>query len=235
MNQLPQVFLKDGIAYVDSREIAVKFGKEHKNVLQGIDSLEMSDEFRRLNFQLSSYQTAQNKTMPCFHLTERGYSRLVMSFTGEKAAKWIELFIEAFDQMKTVVKTPAVSRLGGIEERLDRLEAGFQRVYVERPQPAIEHGFVDSREFAASLERRHDRLLTSIKRVKKLVTAEVFKANFKQIAYLDSQYQKRPCYQMNGEGLFLVMMCVAGKEVKARANAFFEAHNAQGLTALGGY
>lgn len=76
------------------------FEKEHRNVLRAIQDLECSDEFRALNFELSSYKTTQNKAMPLYFITKDGFMMLAMGFTGEKAAKFREKFIAAFNRME---------------------------------------------------------------------------------------------------------------------------------------
>jgi Rha family phage regulatory protein len=63
----------------DSRYVAMKFEKEHKNVLQSIENLlstpdGLSVEFGRLNFQPSSFKNAQNKKQPCYNLTRDGFA-----------------------------------------------------------------------------------------------------------------------------------------------------------------
>jgi Rha family phage regulatory protein len=77
--------------------IAKKFKKLHKNVIQGVDNLEYSTEFRRLNFQPTYYLDEQGKVQPCYEMSRDGFMFLVMGFTGKKAAQWKEEFIGAFN------------------------------------------------------------------------------------------------------------------------------------------
>lgn len=86
--------------YVSSLDVAHHFDKLHYNVLRSIEALECSQEFRTLNFEVSSYPTAQNKHLPMFRMTRDGFSMLVMSFTGAKAAYWRERYIQAFNLME---------------------------------------------------------------------------------------------------------------------------------------
>jgi Rha family phage regulatory protein len=65
---------------VSSLDVAYHFDKQHKNVLRDIEALECSSDFRRLNFEPSSYYNSQNKTMPMFKLTRDGFAMLVMGF-----------------------------------------------------------------------------------------------------------------------------------------------------------
>jgi Rha family phage regulatory protein len=63
--------------------VALAFGKQHKNILQAVEALDCSAEFRELNFQLSSY-TPENakRSYPMYEMTRDGFTFLVMGFTG---------------------------------------------------------------------------------------------------------------------------------------------------------
>ena len=87
--------------------IAQKFGKEHKNVLRDINSLECSKDFRQLNFEPSVYKSIQNKDLSMFLVTRDGFTRLVMSFTGSTAQKFKEEFINEFNRMEALLKAEA--------------------------------------------------------------------------------------------------------------------------------
>ena len=80
--------------------IAECFGKSHKNVLQSIENLKCSEEFSRLNFQPSDFINSRGKTYRGYSITRDGFSMLVMGFTGEKAMKWKESFLKAFNAME---------------------------------------------------------------------------------------------------------------------------------------
>lgn len=84
--------------------VAQKFKMEHKNVLQKLEKLECTKEFRRLNFQLSSYKSLQNKTLPFYILTKDGFSLMVMSFAGPMATKFKQDFIDEFNRMEALIK-----------------------------------------------------------------------------------------------------------------------------------
>lgn len=91
--------------------VAEIFEKEHKNVLRAIENLECTEEFRELNFELSSYKTLQNKKLPMFFITKDGFMMLAMGFTGERAARFREAFIKAFNKMEKMLfeaKTPVL-------------------------------------------------------------------------------------------------------------------------------
>lgn len=83
-----------------SKVIADVFGKSHRNIMRDIENIDCSDKFRALNFELSSYTSPQNKVLKCVDITRDGFSFLCMGFTGKKAAKWKEAYIEAFNDME---------------------------------------------------------------------------------------------------------------------------------------
>jgi Rha family phage regulatory protein len=70
-------------------DVGTYFDKQHKNVLQSIKEVDCSEEFGRLNFQLSSYLNQQGKQQPMYHITKDGFIFLTMGFTGQKAAQLI--------------------------------------------------------------------------------------------------------------------------------------------------
>ena len=101
METLVEVELKHGSAIVSSKKVAKVFGKVHSEVMKSIRSLECSDNFRQVNFHLSSYTSAQNKVLPCYEMTKDGFSILAMGFNGKKAMQWKEAYINAFNFIGT--------------------------------------------------------------------------------------------------------------------------------------
>lgn len=82
----------NGVLVADSLEVAERFGKSHKNVLQTIDNLvtNLAAEFSATNAEPESYfipSDYQNrgKTYKKYLLTRDGFSLLVMGFTGPAA------------------------------------------------------------------------------------------------------------------------------------------------------
>lgn len=90
----------NGKAVCTSLMVAEKFGKEHFNVLRDIENLECSQEFRAINYELSSYKSRQGKQIPMIQMTRDGFSVLVMGFTGKEAMAWKEKYIAAFNLME---------------------------------------------------------------------------------------------------------------------------------------
>lgn len=80
--------------------VADIFGKEHKNVIRDIENLSCSENFNRLNFELIYYKDKMNREQKAYQMTKDGFSFLVMGYTGDKAGKFKEDFINAFNQME---------------------------------------------------------------------------------------------------------------------------------------
>ncbi len=95
----PLVIVDGDRMVTDSRIVAIKFQRHHKNVLQAIDSLECSSEFWRLNFQPSNYLNSQGKMQRSVTMTKDGFVMLAMGFTGKEAMKFKEAYINAFNAM----------------------------------------------------------------------------------------------------------------------------------------
>lgn len=86
-------------AYVTSNDLSTVFNKRHCDVLRDIESLDCSPEFGKRNFALSSYR-AGTRYYKNYHITRDGFAFLAMGFTGKKAAKFKEAYINAFNQME---------------------------------------------------------------------------------------------------------------------------------------
>jgi Rha family phage regulatory protein len=122
---LPVLVLRNGVPMADSREVAGKFGKEHKNVLRDIRDLECSADFRRLNFELFKIKDLSKKdgeSTSHVEMTRDGLAFLVMGFTGAKAARWKERYIEAFNQMESQLRQKAAAEGSGFMSALSKFQ-----------------------------------------------------------------------------------------------------------------
>lgn len=106
------VTVAHGQPMTDSLLVAVEFGKRHDNVLRDIDALQadLSPEFWRLNFEERDYTDRRGKVQRLFHLTQAGFTALVMGFTGKRAVSLRERFIVAFQRV-----TAALSKLKAMQ------------------------------------------------------------------------------------------------------------------------
>jgi len=109
----PAVQIENGKAVTSSLEIARVFDKQHKNVLQSIETLlaDMPAD-HRLNFQ-QTVITRDNPSggapikSPAYHLTRDGFTLLAMGFTGKRALAFKLAYIDAFNRMEAELQGKA--------------------------------------------------------------------------------------------------------------------------------
>lgn len=140
----------NGVLVADSLEVAERFGKSHKNVLQTIDNLvtNLAAEFSATNAEPESYfipSDYQNrgKTYKKYLLTRDGFSLLVMGFTGPAALHWKLLYIEAFNKMEQTLRGNADLRQLVAQITTDVLRTVLPDIrQAVEPPPEIEDGRV---------------------------------------------------------------------------------------------
>lgn len=115
MNEI--VTIQHRKAVTTSLVVAEVFGKRHDTVLRSIKNLECSGAFRLRNFVESSYQNEQSKMQPMYTITRDGFSFLAMGFTGKKAARFKERYIDAFNSMEQALLNQ--QNLSWQQQRLD--------------------------------------------------------------------------------------------------------------------
>lgn len=102
---------QNGEPVASSRDVAERFGKEHKDVLHSIKNLTAQNCALLKMFHKTEYTTAQNKKATMYLMNRDGFSLLAMGFTGKEAVQWKLKYIEAFNQMeKQLAQRPQLSR-----------------------------------------------------------------------------------------------------------------------------
>jgi Rha family phage regulatory protein len=100
------VEVQDGENLVNSRQVAYRFEKEHKNVLQNISEI-LAAEISATRFFHESTFKNRGKQYPIYNMNRDGFSLLAMGFTGKKALDWKLKFIKAFNEMEAKLKEQA--------------------------------------------------------------------------------------------------------------------------------
>lgn len=126
MNDLSEfVTLSDTTLVTDSRRVAKHFKKRHDNVLQAIDRLDCSAEYRLLNFK-ETVETRENPSggapisSRSIQMTKDGWMFLVMGFKGAEASRIKEAYIRAFNAMAEQLQRIGDSRAESLmAQRLD--------------------------------------------------------------------------------------------------------------------
>lgn len=90
---------------INSREVAVMVGKEHKHIMRDIKKyvkiLEDSPNLDRQNFFIeSTYINSQNKVQPCYELTRKGCDMVANKLTGEKGVLFTAAYVTRFEEME---------------------------------------------------------------------------------------------------------------------------------------
>ena len=96
--------LNDDEAVCDSLLVAEKFHKEHRNVLQNIDTLIAENSAVKNMFRQSHYRAENGQQYRKFFMNRDGFSLLAMGFTGKKALEWKIQYIHAFNTMESILR-----------------------------------------------------------------------------------------------------------------------------------
>lgn len=91
---------QNGEPVASSRDVAKRFGKEHKDVLRAIKSITAQNCAVTQMFYQSEYTAGTGKKYPMYLMNRDGFSLLAMGFTGKEAMQWKLKYIEAFNQME---------------------------------------------------------------------------------------------------------------------------------------
>lgn len=128
----------NGVLVADSLEVADRFGKSHKNVLQAIENLVVqlsgqSAEFSADYFIPDDYTDKRNRVQKRYKLTRDGFSLLVMGFTGPAALHWKLLYIEAFNKMEEQLRSKV-----DIRQLVTEITADVLRTVLPEIRKAVE-------------------------------------------------------------------------------------------------
>lgn len=101
---------QNGEPVASSRDVAKRFGKEHKHVLAAIRQLLVAKNSATKFFHETEFEYRGQK-FPEYLMNRDGFSLLAMGFTGKEAVQWKLKYIEAFNQMeKQLAQRPQLSR-----------------------------------------------------------------------------------------------------------------------------
>ena len=150
MSDLIGVTVENGQVVVSSRDVAEKFEKQHKDVLETIRLMTAENSALLSMFFLSEYTTVQNKKLPMYLMNRDGFSLLCMGFTGAKALEWKLKYIDAFNKMEKALTEQSTKPMTTAEmfqlqaqinveqeRRLAAIEANQQKVIEACSVPAV--------------------------------------------------------------------------------------------------
>lgn len=90
---------QNGEPVASSRDVAKRFGKEHKNVMQAVANLVAENSAAKSMFHPATFEN-RGKKYPMYLMNRDGFSLLAMGFTGKEAVQWKLKYIEAFNEME---------------------------------------------------------------------------------------------------------------------------------------
>lgn len=90
---------QNGEAVTSSRDVAKRFGKEHKDVLKAVKNLAAQNCAAKSMFYPATFEN-RGKSYPMYLMNRDGFSLLAMGFTGKEAVEWKLKYIEAFNAME---------------------------------------------------------------------------------------------------------------------------------------
>lgn len=143
MNEL--VKIKNNQVVVSSRQVAEKFGKEHRNVLANIKEIISAENSALTFYQENTYKAGTGKSYPEYLMNRDGFSLLVMGFTGKDALHWKMKYIAAFNEMEAKLNGKPISLLKEkeIEARLNnsraRIASEFRKIAEKTDIPEYKH------------------------------------------------------------------------------------------------
>ena len=118
-----------------SIEVAEMVGKDHKELLRDIrrytEQLGESKIALTEFFTESTYQSEQNKTLPCYLVSKKGCEFIAHKLTGIKGTEFTAKYINKFHAMESKLNTPLsleqimriqLSMVDDVSERVDKLE-----------------------------------------------------------------------------------------------------------------
>lgn len=128
------VHLENGHAVTTSLQIAELFDKQHKNILQSINSLNLhlDKDFNELNFQRVKYFDTKGEERTYYNLTRDAFTLLAMGFTGAKALQFKLAFLNAFNLLErqvTYQQTTLVNLNTQLKDKLMSTHLRYRQMY----------------------------------------------------------------------------------------------------------
>lgn len=123
---------------IDSRQVAEMLEKEHSKLLRDIETyskyfteakIGLSDFFLK-----SQYIDSTGRTLPCYQITKKGCEFLAHKLTGAKGATFTAKYINAFDQMTSLIKNNAPVQLSCPQPQQDLMTQALLQILTTQNQ-----------------------------------------------------------------------------------------------------
>lgn len=104
MEEMQLVEIVNKQVVCDSLQVAERFHKRHDTVLRAIDNLRKNVEIEeRKLFCKTDYKDDKGRTYPKYIMNRKGFTLLIMGFTGDEAKHWQLMYSDAFDAMEAIL------------------------------------------------------------------------------------------------------------------------------------
>lgn len=117
------VTLENGVPVVSSRDVARRFGKNHRDVLETIRNITAENSAVAEMFHETTYTAANKQEYPMYLMDRDGFTLLAMGFTGKEALEWKVRYIQAFNKMEERLKAEELKAAFGPKQDARLIEA----------------------------------------------------------------------------------------------------------------
>ena len=117
------VTLENGVPVVSSRDVARRFGKNHRDVLETIRNITAENSAVAKMFRETTYTAANKQEYPMYLMDRDGFTLLAMGFTGKEALEWKVRYIQAFNKMEERLKAEELKAAFGPKQDARLIEA----------------------------------------------------------------------------------------------------------------
>lgn len=138
--------IENGQPVTTSLKVAEIFGKQHYHVLRDIQEKilpNVSDDFGLSNFGLSSYVNEQNKHQPMYYITRDGFTMVAMGYTGAKAMKFKEAYINEFNKMEAMLQKRRPNNEDLIDQAATKITAKLFPQFVKTVSATLSKDIVE--------------------------------------------------------------------------------------------
>lgn len=135
---------QNGEPVASSREVAKRFGKEHKHVLAAIRQILAAENSATKFFHETAFEY-RGQRFPEYLMNRDGFALLAMGFTGKEAVTWKLKYIEAFNQMEKQLSAQHKDQQAVQDENIQR---AIDQVIAARKRLDEQTAFLDKRREA---------------------------------------------------------------------------------------
>lgn len=135
---------QNGEPVASSREVAKRFGKEHKHVLAAIRQILVAENSATIFFHETAFEY-RGQRFPEYLMNRDGFALLAIGFTGKEAVTWKLKYIEAFNQMEKQLAAQHKDQQAVQDENIQR---AIDQVIAARKRLDEQTAFLDKRREA---------------------------------------------------------------------------------------